>query len=172
MRSGESRKPLVIIPAMAPKADAADQVVKIRVEQRFAAAEGNDAGAQFAEMVDAAVHLFGWHGRGKIVIFVAISTSQIAAANGDDVSQDWMFRGEEDRRQASALRARGDGKRRGFCAGGSQTLTYREKTITTRCQIRDLGAQLRARRLGRRPQYIRPLHRPAYCIAPIPLCGR
>ncbi len=68
-------------------ADAADQEFQMVAHQGFAAAEGDDGGAEFAETVDTPVHLFDRDRFGKIVVLVAICTGKIAAAGGDDVRE-------------------------------------------------------------------------------------
>jgi hypothetical protein len=68
-------------------ADAADDVIELGMHERLAAGNGDDCGAERAQLVDAAVHFVDRHGLGKIVELVAIGAGQIAAAHGDDVRQ-------------------------------------------------------------------------------------
>jgi hypothetical protein len=71
----------------APVADANDQVIQIRMQERLTAAERYDACAQICEKIDAPQH-FRWGNRlGKIVEFIAISARQIASPRGNDVGK-------------------------------------------------------------------------------------
>jgi hypothetical protein len=72
---------------------AVNNVVEIRMQQRFAAANGNNRRSQFLQLVYPAQHLRGCDRLGKIVEFVAISARQIAPANRNQVSKQGMVRG-------------------------------------------------------------------------------
>jgi hypothetical protein len=72
-------------------ADAANDVVKFRVQQRFSAADGNHSCAQLAQFVHPAEHFFSRHWLRKIVKLIAISAGKIAAADGNDVRQQRML---------------------------------------------------------------------------------
>src|SRR5215470_12417510 len=76
-------------------ADAYDDGVELRMQQRLAAADGDDGGAHRAEPVDPAEHLVERHGFRKIVEFVAVGTGKIAAPDGNDMSQQRMARGHQ-----------------------------------------------------------------------------
>jgi hypothetical protein len=64
------------------------------MEQRFAAADGDNACPQVSQMVKPTNHDFGGQGLGKVVIFVAVSTREIAPADGNDVHKNRMASGE------------------------------------------------------------------------------
>src|SRR5262249_13204669 len=49
-----------------------DDVVQIRMEQGFAAADGDDRGPKLAQFVDAPEHRLSRHGLGKVVELVAV----------------------------------------------------------------------------------------------------
>src|SRR6185437_3099689 len=55
----------------------------------------DNAGAQIREMVDAADHFRGWNRRRGIVVFVTVGAGEIAAPDGDDVSENRMVRGAQ-----------------------------------------------------------------------------
>ena len=65
------------------------------MQQRFAAALGDDRGAQFRQLIDAPEHLLERHGLREIVILVAVGAGKIAAANGDQVRQDGVVRARQ-----------------------------------------------------------------------------
>ncbi len=91
-------------------ADAPDDGVQIGMQQRLAAADGDDGGAHRAQQVDAAKHFLGGNGLGKIVEFIAIRAGKIAAARGNDVHQQRMPRGNhafDDHAQFAQLAMRG-----------------------------------------------------------------
>ena len=69
-------------------ADAANELVELGVQQGLAAADGDDRGAQAAEVVDALEHDFGVDRTGDVVVFVAVGAGEVAAADGDDVRHD------------------------------------------------------------------------------------
>lgn len=62
------------------------------MKERFAAAEGDDAGFELAEEFDAMDHRIERDGLGEIVVFVAVGAGEIAAPDGDDVRHDRMIR--------------------------------------------------------------------------------
>ena len=66
-------------------ADAADDVVELGVQEGFATGDGDDSGAEPAEMIDALPHLGDGGGLGDVVELVAISAGEIAAAHGHNV---------------------------------------------------------------------------------------
>ena len=68
-------------------ANAADDVVEFGMQQRLAAADGDDGRTEGGEAVDAAEHLVERDGLREIVVFVAIRAREIAAADGNDVRQ-------------------------------------------------------------------------------------
>ena len=74
-------------------ANGANDFVEVGVEQRFAAADGDDAGAQAGQHFDPAQHLGGGHGIGDFVVLVAVGAGEIAAPHGDDVRQDGVVLG-------------------------------------------------------------------------------
>ncbi len=59
--------------------------VEVGMQQRFAAADGDDGRAHFAEAVDAPEHFLERHRLGEIVEFVAVGAGEVAAADRDDV---------------------------------------------------------------------------------------
>src|SRR5579864_6132406 len=71
-------------------ADAADDVVKLGMKQRLAAADRNHGSAERREAVNAAEHLLQRHRLREIVEFVAIGAGEIAAADGNDVREKRM----------------------------------------------------------------------------------
>src|SRR5215470_3194764 len=73
--------------------DAPDDVVQLRVEQRFAAADGNDGGAEFMEAVHPPQHEFERHRFGEVVELIAISAGEIASARRNDVRHDGVAAG-------------------------------------------------------------------------------
>src|SRR5712691_10673048 len=76
----------------AVRADTTDYVIEFRVEQRLTAGNRHHRRAQRAELVDAAEHFLGRYGIREIVELVAVGTSQVTAAYGDDVRQQRMIR--------------------------------------------------------------------------------
>ena len=74
-------------------ADLADDVVEFGVQQRLAAGDGDDGGAEAAEVVDAAAHLVDGDGVGDVVELVAVGAGQVAAAHGHDVRHVRVRRG-------------------------------------------------------------------------------
>jgi hypothetical protein len=58
------------------------------MQQRFTAAQSNDASFEVAQKLDAMNHRFQRHRLGKIVVFVAVGTRQITAPDGDNVRHD------------------------------------------------------------------------------------
>jgi hypothetical protein len=73
-------------------ADSRDDLVQVRVQQRLSSADGDDGRSQPAEVVDAGQHLLGVDGLGDVVVFIAISASQVAAPGRDDVSHHGVAR--------------------------------------------------------------------------------
>src|SRR6185437_7584819 len=71
-------------------ADAANNVVKLSMEQSLAAADGNESCAERRQLVNAVVHLFERYGLRDIVVFIAVGTGEIAAAHGNDVDLNGM----------------------------------------------------------------------------------
>ena len=67
-----------------------DDVIEFGMQQRLAAAESDDRRAKTRQFVDAALHCLPRDRFGEIVVLVAIGTGEIAAANWDDVRQDWV----------------------------------------------------------------------------------
>ena len=65
------------------------------MQQRFAAADGDDGGAHGAQAIDAAEHILGGDRVREVVEFIAIGAGQIAAARGDDVHEQRMLGGDE-----------------------------------------------------------------------------
>ena len=82
-------------------ADAADDGVELGVHHRLAAGDGDDAGAQLAELVDAAQHLRERHRVRGLVVLVAVGAGEVAAAHGNDLRQDGMRRVEQTPRDHS-----------------------------------------------------------------------
>ena len=69
-------------------ADAPDQLIEARVQQRFAAAESNDFCSQSRKKIDAARHFGSGYRTGDLVVFVAVCAGEIAAPDGNDVGED------------------------------------------------------------------------------------
>jgi len=67
------------------------------LQQRLAAGDGDDRGAEAAQMVDTPLHLLDGHGVGDAVELVAVGAGKVAAAHGHDVRHVGM-RGVEERR--------------------------------------------------------------------------
>ena len=67
--------------------DALDDAREVGMQQRLTAADRDDRGAQFRELVDAAEHLLGRHRIRVIVVLVAVSAREVAAAHGHDVHE-------------------------------------------------------------------------------------
>ena len=86
-------------------ADAADDVVELRMQQRLAAADGDHGRAQLAQLVHAAEHGLERHRLGEIVVLVAVFAGQIAAAHGDDVRQQRMIGGGQGAQHLRAPRS-------------------------------------------------------------------
>ena len=66
-------------------ADAGNDQIQVRMQQRFATANHNQRSAQPVQMINTIQHHTGFDWGGKIVVFVAVAASQITAANGDQV---------------------------------------------------------------------------------------
>src|ERR1700679_975720 len=80
------------------------------MSQRFAARNGDDAGAEAGEMVDAAEHLVDRDGFGDLVVLVAIGTGEVAEAHRDDLRHDdVMGRGQRMPNDAQLPQFAGDG---------------------------------------------------------------
>ena len=71
-------------------ADAGDDLVEFGVQQGFAAADGNDGGAEGGQVVEPLIHDVERHRFREVVVLVAIGTRKVAAAHGDDVRQNRM----------------------------------------------------------------------------------
>src|SRR5579875_2288115 len=72
--------------------DGADDFVQVRMQQRLAAAEGNDAGFEAAEQRDAVTNGIERHGFRVAVVLVAIGAGEITAADRDNMRHDRMVR--------------------------------------------------------------------------------
>ena len=66
-------------------ADAGDDLVQLRMQQRFATGDGDHAGAEASQIVDAAQHFRQGNGFGNIVKLVAIGAGKIASAHGHNM---------------------------------------------------------------------------------------
>ena len=66
----------------------ADDLVEIGVGQRLAAGDGDDAGAEPRQVVDAAEHLFDRDGLGDLIVLIAVGAGEIAEAHGHDLRHD------------------------------------------------------------------------------------
>jgi len=80
------------------------------MQQRFAAADGHNGRADFAQAVDPANHFRGFHRLRKIVKFVAVGAGQIAAPDRNDMHKQRMARGDQsmdDAAQFAGARAPG-----------------------------------------------------------------
>ena len=74
-------------------ANAGDDRVEVGVEERLAAGDGDDGGAEAGEVVDAADHLIEGDGFGDVVVLIAISAGEIAPAHGHNLGHDGVARG-------------------------------------------------------------------------------
>ena len=91
------------------------------MQERFAAADGNNGRADFAQPVDPANHFRGVHRLRKIVKFVAVRAGQIAAPDRNDMHEQRMARGEQspdDAAQFAGARAPGPQSPRVFVLNG------------------------------------------------------
>ncbi len=84
-------------------ADAGDDFVELGVEERLAAADGDDGGAHGTQAVNAAKHFVERDRVREIVEFVAIRAREIAAANRNDVREKRVARGGEPLREHAEL---------------------------------------------------------------------
>ncbi len=66
-------------------ADARDDRIEFGMQQRFAAGDGNDAGAETRQMVDAAQHLRQWDRVRDLVELIAIGAGEVAATHGHNM---------------------------------------------------------------------------------------
>src|SRR5581483_2930763 len=76
-------------------ANAANDAVQLRMEQRLASADSDDRGAQVRQLVHTAVHILQRHGLGKVIELVAVLASEIAAAHRNEVRQQRMIGSEQ-----------------------------------------------------------------------------
>ena len=74
----------------AVRANAANDVVKVRMKQRFAAANRDDGSAQLGQLIDAAEHDFRRDGFREIVEFVAVLAGKIAPTHWNNVREQWV----------------------------------------------------------------------------------
>jgi len=74
----------------AAPADTDDQVVEFGVQQWFAAAERNDAGAEIGEQIDPPDHFSHRNRLREIVELIAVCACQITAPGGNDVGEHRM----------------------------------------------------------------------------------
>ena len=72
------------------RTDAADNVIELRMQQRFPAANGDERGAQRRQLVHAAVHLIQRNRIREIVVLIAVGAGEIAAPHGNDVDLNWV----------------------------------------------------------------------------------
>ncbi len=79
----------------APLANATDNLIEFRMQQRLAAADRNHRRPQRSQLVHSLKHHFGGHGLRKIVVFVAVLAGQVAAPYGNDMRQQRMVRRSE-----------------------------------------------------------------------------
>ena len=68
-------------------ANSADDGIEIRMQRRLAAAQRDDSGAKIGQAIDPPEHGLEWHGRGSLVVFIAIGAIQVAAPDGHDLCQ-------------------------------------------------------------------------------------
>jgi len=69
-----------------------NNVVQLRMQQRFPAADRDHGSAQIAQLIHPPQHLFGRHGLRKIIELVAVGAGQIAAPDRDQMRQQRMVR--------------------------------------------------------------------------------
>ena len=75
--------------------DVPDDVVQVRVQQRFAPADGDDRTAHVRQEIQALLHLVQRHRRREIVVFIAIGAGQVASPSRDDMHEEGMLRGNQ-----------------------------------------------------------------------------
>src|ERR1700722_7269372 len=74
-------------------ANVADYIVEIGMKKRFTAADGDDRRAQTRQIIQAALHFVQRNRLREIVELIAIRAGKIAAANRNNVREDWLARG-------------------------------------------------------------------------------
>ena len=79
----------------AAPADAGDDAVQFGMQQRFAAADGDDGGSQGGQPVHALVHGFQGDGLGMAIVFVAVGAREVAAAHGNQVRHNRVAGGKQ-----------------------------------------------------------------------------
>src|SRR6476646_6730198 len=75
--------------------NAADNVIELRMQQRFTTADGDQRSAQSRQLVNAAVHLFQRNRIREIVVLIAIGAGEIAAPHRNDVYLNRMISREQ-----------------------------------------------------------------------------
>jgi hypothetical protein len=89
-------------------ADARDDQVQLGMQQRLAAADGDDTGSQLGQLVEPLVHGLDRYRLGMIVVLVAVGAGKIAAPHGNDVRHHGMAsRGQPSGDHADFPRAQG-----------------------------------------------------------------
>src|SRR4030088_1894062 len=68
-------------------ADAANQVVELRMEQRLATGDGDNRRAQLGQLVHSLEHFAGRHGLGDVIKFVTVGEGEVGAANGNNMGK-------------------------------------------------------------------------------------
>lgn len=73
----------------------ANDFVQVGMQQRLPAADGDHRGAKGTEPVDASAHFVERHWLREVIELIAIRARKIAAAHGDDMSQQGMLRRQQ-----------------------------------------------------------------------------
>lgn len=124
-------------------ADARDDAVKVRMEQRLAAGDSDNRRAKPSKLVDAALHLFNRNGVRVVIELIAVSAGKVATAHRHDVRHVGVARrgkGGSDRGQLAYLPSDGlDASPRGHLS------THRRRTLYFSHGVPSINAAVTAR---------------------------
>ena len=70
----------------------ANNLIQFRVHHGLAAGHRYDRSLEFGQLVDAPLHYIKRDRFGSLIVFVAVTAGEIAAAHGNDVRQHDMIR--------------------------------------------------------------------------------